>query len=156
MSPRAAWRLEALGFTDVYDYVAGKVEWLAYALPREGTATGVPTVGDVAQRDVPTARMDERLGVARERASAANWDTCVVINDDRVVLGRVGRSALAREADSVVSDVMAEGPTTIRPNKLVSAELDRMRHRSLSSVIVTTPDGRLHGLLLRTDAERLA
>ena len=29
MSPRAAWRLEALGFGGVYDYVAGKVDWIA-------------------------------------------------------------------------------------------------------------------------------
>ena len=36
MSPRAAWRLESLGFTKVYDYVPGKTDWLAAGLPREG------------------------------------------------------------------------------------------------------------------------
>ena len=36
MSPRAAWRLESLGFGDVYDYVAGKVDWMAAGLPIEG------------------------------------------------------------------------------------------------------------------------
>ena len=38
MSPRAAWRLEAAGFSPVYDYVAGKSDWLAADLPFEGTA----------------------------------------------------------------------------------------------------------------------
>ena len=38
MSPRAAWRLEATGFGPVYDYVAGKADWLAADLPFEGTA----------------------------------------------------------------------------------------------------------------------
>ena len=38
MSPRAAWRLEAAGFAPVYDYVAGKSDWLAADLPFEGTA----------------------------------------------------------------------------------------------------------------------
>ncbi|MDP9404293.1 MAG: rhodanese-like domain-containing protein [Actinomycetota bacterium] len=33
MSPRAAWRLEHLGFAQVYDYVAGKVDWMAAGLP---------------------------------------------------------------------------------------------------------------------------
>jgi len=27
MSPRAASRLESLGFRDVYDYAAGKADW---------------------------------------------------------------------------------------------------------------------------------
>ena len=37
MSPRAAWRLEAAGFGPVYDYVAGKADWLAAHLPFVGT-----------------------------------------------------------------------------------------------------------------------
>ena len=53
MSPRAAWRLEAAGFGPVYDYAAGKADWLAADLPFEGTAKlagmftrrGVATVG---------------------------------------------------------------------------------------------------------------
>ena len=35
MSPRAAWRLESLGFARVYDYVAGKADWMAAGLPTE-------------------------------------------------------------------------------------------------------------------------
>ena len=27
MSPRAAWRLDSLGFQQVYDYVAGEADW---------------------------------------------------------------------------------------------------------------------------------
>src|SRR6266511_4403171 len=38
MSPRAAWRLESMGFAEVYDYVAGKADWGAAGLPLEGTA----------------------------------------------------------------------------------------------------------------------
>ena len=38
MSPRAAWWLEAAGFSPVYDYVAGKADWLAADLPFQGTA----------------------------------------------------------------------------------------------------------------------
>jgi len=32
MSPRAATRLEQLGF-DVYDYALSKVDWMAHGLP---------------------------------------------------------------------------------------------------------------------------
>lgn len=156
MSPRAAWRLEALGFSEVYDYVAGKVEWLAFGLPREGTTTAEPTAGDVAQRDVPTAGLDDRLDDVRERVGAAGWDTCVVVNEQRVVLGRIGRSALRGSGDTSASAVMTEGPSTIRPNTLLSVELERMTARNLTSVVVTTPDGRLFGALRIADAERLA
>ena len=45
MSPRAAWRLESLGFTAVYDYVAGKADWFARGLPRAGRLAEEPTVG---------------------------------------------------------------------------------------------------------------
>ncbi|MDQ3217576.1 MAG: hypothetical protein ACR2I4_02670 [Actinomycetota bacterium] len=36
MSSRAAWQLEAMGFTDAYDYVNGKVEWMVNRQPVEG------------------------------------------------------------------------------------------------------------------------
>ena len=34
MSPRAACRLDTLGFEHVYDYLTGKYDWLARGLPR--------------------------------------------------------------------------------------------------------------------------
>jgi hypothetical protein len=37
MSPRAAWRLESIGFTRVHDYVAGRADWGSFGLPLEGT-----------------------------------------------------------------------------------------------------------------------
>src|SRR5262249_13063891 len=49
MSPRAAWRLEAAGFGPVYDYVAGKADWLAADLPFDGTAR---LAGMFTRRDV--------------------------------------------------------------------------------------------------------
>ncbi|MGH2689826.1 MAG: hypothetical protein ACRDKW_13630, partial [Actinomycetota bacterium] len=73
MSPRAAWRLESLGFGDVYDYAAGKLDWLAAGLPSEGMNASRPRAGDVARDDVPTCRLDERLGDVRERTRARGW-----------------------------------------------------------------------------------
>jgi rhodanese-related sulfurtransferase len=37
LSVQAAWRLERIGFSDVYDYVAGKADWRSAGLPLEGT-----------------------------------------------------------------------------------------------------------------------
>jgi hypothetical protein len=40
MSPRAACRLEQLGFAKVYDYTTGKADWLAHGLETEGEHAG--------------------------------------------------------------------------------------------------------------------
>ena len=41
MSPRAAWRLEGLGFEKVFDYVPGEADWFASGLPRDGKLVGL-------------------------------------------------------------------------------------------------------------------
>src|SRR5687768_14332644 len=79
MSPRAAWRLEGLGFERVYDYVPGESDWFASGLPRLGKMASVPNIGEAARRDVPTCAPTEKLGVVRERLRKAGWDRCVVI-----------------------------------------------------------------------------
>ncbi len=59
MSPRAAWRLESLGFRDVYDYVAGKLDWMAAGLRTEGTNAAHPRAGQVSRKDAPTAQLGD-------------------------------------------------------------------------------------------------
>ena len=66
MSARAAWRLEQLGFEDVYDYVPSKVDWFACAMPRAGSAAGVPWALDHL-RTAPTCSPDDCLGDVSER-----------------------------------------------------------------------------------------
>ena len=41
MSPRAACRLDALGFNQVYDYTLGFADWKAAGEPIEGTTVNV-------------------------------------------------------------------------------------------------------------------
>ncbi len=154
MSPRAAWRLESLGFGEVYDYVAGKVDWLAFGLPREGDEAATPRAGDIARRDVPTCAPSDRIGTVRERVEAAGWDQCLVANDERVVLGRLRGTALSADAEARAEEVMEAGPTTVRPDERLSDLATRLRERDVASIVVTTPDGRLVGVLFREDAER--
>src|SRR5213595_2826063 len=47
-------RLESLGFTSVYDYVAGKADWGSFGLPLEGTRGSATRIGAYLRRDVPT------------------------------------------------------------------------------------------------------
>jgi len=55
LSPRAAWRLESLGFKNVYDYTAGKLDWIGAGLPLDARAGGPAFVLDFIHRDAPTA-----------------------------------------------------------------------------------------------------
>ena len=156
MSPRAAWRLEGLGFERVYDYVPGKADWFASGLPREGRLASVPTIGEAARRDVPTCAPADKVGAVRERVRKAGWDRCVVVNKERVVLGLLRERELLSDPKSSVEEAMRNGPATFRPNEPVWKMAKRMQDREATAVLVTTPDGRLVGLLYREDAEHLA
>ena len=156
MSPRAAWRLEDLGFEKVYDYVPGKADWFASGLPREGKLATIPTIADATRRDVPTCAPAEKVSAARKRVRKAGWDRCVVVSKGRVVLGLLREKELSSDPETPIEEVMRNGPTTFRPNVAVGKMAKRMRERGAPTVLVTTSDGRLVGLLYREDAERLA
>src|SRR2546428_14157710 len=94
MSPRAAWRLESLGFKRVIDYVPGKQAWYDENQPREGTAVHEIWIGDVADAGGPTCGLTERIDTVRARVRAAGSGTCVGVNSERAVLGLRRQSAL--------------------------------------------------------------
>ena len=156
MSARAAWRLESLGFSQVFRYTAGKMDWLARGLPREGKSATMVHAGDLARQDVPTCQLTERIGVVRDRVQAVGWDTCVVVNDERAVLGLLRGEELDANPEHVVEAVMQCGPRAYRANVLPQDTMDFMRKHKLDNVLVTSPDGQLIGLLKRADAERVA
>ena len=154
MSPRAAWRLESLGFGEVYDYVAGKLDWMAAGLPTEGTNALRPRAGDVSRKDVPTAQLDERLGEVNARVRAKGWDAVVVINSERVVFGLLRSKELEKDPDLRIEQAMRPGPSTFRPYVSIKEMAEKMSQHMLESSPITTSDGRLVGLLLQKDAVR--
>src|SRR6266853_511665 len=151
MSPRAAWRLESLGFGEVYDYAVGKLDLLAAGLPTEGTNAQKPRAGTLARKDVPTCGLDERLGDVRDRAHGQGWDVAVVVNAERVVFGLLRAKELAGDSERLISDAMRPGPSTFRPYVLADEMARTMVDHKLESSPITTSDGRLVGLLLQKD-----
>ena len=130
MSPRAAARLPTLGFTRVFDCVPGKADWGSFNLPLEGREGTETRAGAHVRSDTPTCRLDEPLREVCERIERAGWDTCFVVDEAGVVIGRLGRGAR------------------------LEAMVKRMREQNLSNLPVTRSDGRLVGLLVRAYAER--
>ncbi len=154
MSPRAASRLESIGFEEVYDYVAGKADWGSAGLPLEGAEGSETRAGAHVLTDVPTCRPHDRLREVCGRLDESGWDTCLVVDERRVVLGRLGRRAIRGREDVLAEQAMTLGPSTIRPSARLRDVVERMQSQKLTNLPVTTSDGRLVGLLLRKDAER--
>ena len=154
MSPRAAARLATLGFAPVYEYVAGKADWGSFNLPLEGRNGSETRAGAHVRSDVPTCQLDEPLRDVCERVEKAGWDTCFVVDEEGVVLGRLGRRAIRSEQGQTVEEAMTPGPSTVRPSARLDAMVRRMREQNLTNLPVTLSDGRLIGVLMREDAER--
>jgi CBS domain-containing protein len=142
-----------MGFAKVYDFAAGKKAWGSFGLPHEGTNVPERSAADVAYTDVPTCHLGEAMTEVRERVREAGWGTCIVVNEQGIVLGRVGRRGLAADDEVTVEEAMSPGPSTVRPSIGTDALLERMRSRDLTSFVVTTPDGRLVGLVRRSELE---
>jgi predicted transcriptional regulator len=145
-----------MGFGPVYDYVEGKLDWLAAGMATEGSGAGRPNAGTEARTDVPTCRLDERLADVRDRVRVAGWEACVVVNDERVVFGLLRREELAGEGSLSIEKAMRPGPSTFRPYVPIEEIAEHMVRHEQESSPVTTSDGRLVGLLMREDAVRAA
>jgi predicted transcriptional regulator len=135
----------------VYDYGTGIQDWKGAGLPIEGTNTQRPRLIDVVRRDVPTCSLGERLGDVRNRALAAGWDACVVVSQERVVLGLLRSKELQADPDLPVERVMRPGPSTYRPFVSVEEMRGIMTERNMESSPVTTSNGKLVGLVRRQD-----
>ena len=88
VSARAAWRLESMGFQEVYRYTGGKADWLAAGWETEGTASQTPRLKQHLQKDVFTCSQRERMEDVKTRRRP-NQDICVVVSDRNIVLGAI-------------------------------------------------------------------
>ena len=149
MSPRAAWRLEAAGFGPVYDYVAGKADWLAADLPFEGTAQ---LAGMFTRRGVATVAEGTPVAEALGLLEAQGIGPVLVVNQAGVVMGAAYREGLAAApGEAGVGTVMRFGVSTVRPSEDAAELAHRMGQRQVTRVVVTRSDGTLIGLFFAED-----
>jgi CBS domain-containing protein len=149
MSPRAAWRLEAAGFSPVYDYTAGKADWLAADLPFEGSAR---LAGIFTRRHLATAAERTPAAEALRLLDAQGFGPVLVLNQARVVMGAAYRDRLASApGQAETGSVMRFGVSTVRPSEDAEALAHRMGHAEVTRVVVTRSDGTLAGLFFAAD-----
>jgi predicted transcriptional regulator len=151
VSPRAACRLESLGYSDVFDYVGGKRDWAGAGWAIEGQKSRELWIGPLARRDAPTARLGDKVGDTARRAEDSGHDVAVVVTDDDVVLGILDAAALVPSSSASVEEVMRPGPATYRPDVPVQELLEKLRPKHLRRALVTTPEGQLLGVFYTDD-----
>lgn len=135
--------------------MAGKTDWFAAGLPSDGKAAEMTRIGDLVDGEVPTCGLDEKVGDVRARVGPD--DVCLVVNDHRVVLGLVEHEDLdGADDDRPVGDVMQDGPSTIRPNVPAAVLAEHLEHGPAARALVTTPEGKLVGLLRASALEAWA
>ena len=149
LSPRAAHRLEALGFTDVYDYVAGKAAWLGDALPSGGLRRPEQRVGSIADPDVPTIAADATVDDAAP--AFEHSDVAIVLNEHRVVLGVLRPETTRLDPKTKVIDAVQPGPSTFRPSMTIRELVEYFDKSDESRAIITSNGGQWIGLIRRED-----
>ena len=123
----------------MYEYVDGKVDWMAYGLPVEGEDG--PFLSDQLT-EVPTCDVGGTVGDARKVLAGSGGEDVVVVGEDGLVIGDVDFDALEGVADDVeLLEVLRPVPSTVRPSVTVSSLAEAGGGRRL----VTTSDGRLLG-----------
>ena len=140
----------------MYDYVPGKVDWLAHQRPVEGERADEPTVGSLARDDVVTARLSDAVGEVRERVRESPYPFALVTSEHGVLLGRLPLSKCNCDPQLPAEEVMEPGPSTIRPHRTPATIAQQLKEKELRWAIVTTPEGELIGVAARAELEAAA
>lgn len=134
--------------------MAGIADWLAFGLPTEGKRANALRVGPASHRDVPTCGLTDSIADVRKKLAATDWESCIVVNEHRIVLGRVRSDDLDGDPDQQVEQIMEPGPSTVRQSEYLEALVKRMKQEDVNTIIVTSSDGTLIGVLRRDEGEQ--
>ena len=87
------------------------------------------------------------MAEVRARVEQSGHSLCVVVNKAGAVEGLVAEQLGEGDGALTVEQVMDPAPLTVRPHTLAEAATERMRKQQRGTVLVTTPDGKLLGIL---------
>jgi len=106
----------------------------------------------LADRQVPVCRLDEKISDVAERLRASEWSECVVTNPSGIVLGML-RKAMWEGVENgmLVEQTMEAGPATFRPHVRHDEMFAYMQKKKLKTALVTSPDGKLIGIVRRKE-----
>jgi Mg/Co/Ni transporter MgtE len=137
-----------MGFPDVYDYTAGKADWIAMGQPTVWR-DALPRIESVARKDVPVCAPHESLQSVRGKLPK-DWNVCVVLDAEGIVLGLTDFSRDVEKGE-LISDIMLPAPLTFRPGQPVKETCEALKARNVQTALVTKSTGEFIGVLRRDD-----
>ena len=108
------------------------------------------TAGDIARLRVPVVSPDDSLGRARKLADAAQWDMAVVVSD-RGIESLLGPQEL--QGEGTVGDSGGSEPVTVSADDDIERVAERLDREGADRAVVTDEEGRLLGVVFRSDME---
>jgi Mg/Co/Ni transporter MgtE len=79
-----------------------------------------------------------------------DWNVCVVLNSDRIVLGLIDFSQEV-DRDKSIGEIMRPAPLTFRPGRPVAEICDYLKSKNVPVALVTTSVGQFIGVLRREE-----
>ena len=151
---RAAWRLERIGLTHVFDDEDGEADWVAYGLPTVGSRVrGGWFIATPRPAGSPNPSAPSVTGLPGVDGSGR--EQCVVVDAACIVHCRLDSDELSIDPESTSEAVMQAGPATIRPGEALTEMVVRMAAHDVATLIVKTSDDRLVGVLRRSETEQV-
>jgi len=90
------------------------------------------------------------MGDARAKVEQSPYGFGLVVSD-RILLGRLRKSALEGDPSRTAEHVMEAGPSTVRPDAPVPKIREQMERNNLKTTVASTPEGKLLGIVRRAD-----
>jgi len=118
-------------------------------MPVEGMLTEI-TIQRIV-REVPTCELGEKLVDVKARI-ADDWNICVVVDPETIVLGLLDLTLL-QDSKGSIEDVMNPAPLTLRPSVLIAEALAHFEESHLMFALVTKSNGELMGAVRKKDLE---
>lgn len=136
-----------MGF-EAYDYTGGKADWISEGWETERAGEARREARDVLATDFATCGPNDDAAGLVDRVTEAG--PVLVLNDEGILLGRVGPRQLHDVAEGATAEeVMHPGPATVRPFEPLDPLLERMAKANVTEMVVTSTEGRLIGVVRR-------
>ena len=104
-----------------------------------------------------TCGLDDPVGEIRKRVESSPYGFALVTTAGGVLLGRLRGSTMRTAPPAATAEsVMEPGPSTVRADTPARDLAERLAERDLNTAIVSTPEGRLLGVVRRSDLETAA
>ena len=113
--------------------------------------------GDQAHEDESTCHLVDFINQVRQQLQGSGWKECVMVNDQRVVLGLLYAFNIPdRNSQKTVEQVIECGFVTYRLDASNDKISKYLHEHNQDSILVTKPNGALVGLLRREDVPKIA